>query len=1011
MQNINSLSNIKLTKRNNMTIPDDSLTESTSKRMIGPRSASKTKHMSSDKKLRFKSISRQIKEPKPLERYESTSANLYINKIIQKVIVKLLEIRINHQIQTNKSANRNVYSIDINFMDISKRKLIFHRNKEGKKLEAAEISLQTFEAFIRQKFEKINDIVLRSALVYYQDFIKLMDKAINKVFKTFLLKYDCSFFKDYLDIITKSSVKFKMKKHEDLQILEMSYPDSRLSVDNYPRYPVNHRKYYNMSKYISPLEKNIIENAGRIYDVKNMLKSDINPECSKNCCCRSDGQEYCKINQFNDRWVTGCNDKTRNIECNNMCECGSECQNNALQKNNQINLEKKVSVKICWGMDLSTRQNICCLMPGRLSLNDQKYYMDKIVSNLNGFGYEGWNITHCLSKLLNDTNSRLEKIKSTYNIPQAKLNSKKSLSNLNKGLTTQSDEKQEDDCNNTKIKLRLVNGDRIINIDMRNENQINDNRTFNCDLRDQEIKIDTKYFVNELKQHDNNSTNESQYVLWYNKLKQEKEVYSVLLKYIRLSQVRAYVRIHSKGLGVICKEIAGISKNSLVTRYMGEIYPIWYWSIKQEAIKTYIKSINNENKDKEYNFFFNGAFYNMILDKHKNEPKGKDVIVVDPILKGNFASRLSHSCYPNCAAFPVISNNQYYIALYAIKNIECGDELTFDYCSITENEKEHHDSICLCGSYCCPGKYLEFTKNHYELFPTDVRGYFIDNIKYFFIEHNAIILKACTTRFTDTMKKYLYRFSIGENTFKLSPDWLKIWSYYILKLIKRERRNLLESFSAYFINESKQQTNYAFLIENLFSQRISNLMISIDKLRHFVHRQPPELRDSKPFLILNTNDQQEYIGNIINSLKSSSIIATNRELINIIKNYNRGTNSGIEYYMDKAKLHITDIDILKILRAKLTLLLLSAKIKEQKVLNGLKDRYKNGEVLTALSDILYLTSFIVVYFKTQSFDSVTVKVPIRCCDLNNDKEAYRYDTSSTSQQLEETSKVMQIIPM
>ena len=77
-----------------------------------------------------------------------------------------------------------------------------------------------------------------------------------------------------------------------------------------------------------------------------------------------------------------------------------------------------------------------------------------------------------------------------------------------------------------------------------------------------------------------------------------------------------------------------------------------------------------------------------MLETHKDDPKGYNIIFIDPIVKGNFSSRLSHSCDPNCATITLVSNGNYVIALYSIKRIEFGEELTFDYCSVTEKLKE-----------------------------------------------------------------------------------------------------------------------------------------------------------------------------------------------------------------------------------------------------------------------------------------------------------------------------------
>jgi len=83
---------------------------------------------------------------------------------------------------------------------------------------------------------------------------------------------------------------------------------------------------------------------------------------------------------------------------------------------------------------------------------------------------------------------------------------------------------------------------------------------------------------------------------------------------------------------------------------------------------------------------------------------------VDPILYGNFTSRLSHSCNPNCWVIPVIVDGKYSVCMYALRNIRMGEELTFDYCSFTENEEEMKNSHCLCGEKICKIYYLKFNQ-------------------------------------------------------------------------------------------------------------------------------------------------------------------------------------------------------------------------------------------------------------------------------------------------------------
>ena len=111
--------------------------------------------------------------------------------------------------------------------------------------------------------------------------------------------------------------------------------------------------------------------------------------------------------------------------------------------------------------------------------------------------------------------------------------------------------------------------------------------------------------------------------------------------------------------------------------YYGEVYEPWKWFEKQDYIKMVMKKKSLPD------------FYNIMLERHKDDPEGYDVLFVDPILIGNYSSRLSHSCDPNCATITTVVDGKYVIAMFATRDIRFGEELTFDYCSVTENRFEH----------------------------------------------------------------------------------------------------------------------------------------------------------------------------------------------------------------------------------------------------------------------------------------------------------------------------------
>lgn len=77
-------------------------------------------------------------------------------------------------------------------------------------------------------------------------------------------------------------------------------------------------------------------------------------------------------------------------------------------------------------------------------------------------------------------------------------------------------------------------------------------------------------------------------------------------------------------------------------------------------------------------------------------------------MQGSFCSRLSHSCTPNCQAVVMTAGERLTIAVFTLRQIRDGEELTFDYSSVTESEKEFKAAVCLCGTTACRGSFLYF---------------------------------------------------------------------------------------------------------------------------------------------------------------------------------------------------------------------------------------------------------------------------------------------------------------
>jgi SET domain-containing protein len=80
-----------------------------------------------------------------------------------------------------------------------------------------------------------------------------------------------------------------------------------------------------------------------------------------------------------------------------------------------------------------------------------------------------------------------------------------------------------------------------------------------------------------------------------------------------------------------------------------------------------------------------------------------DLLVLDTLREGNVSRFFNHSCDPN--AFPQLvmvnthDTRHPTIAIYALKNIQAGEEITIDYNYNILNNKMK--IFCLCGAKEC----------------------------------------------------------------------------------------------------------------------------------------------------------------------------------------------------------------------------------------------------------------------------------------------------------------------
>ena len=104
--------------------------------------------------------------------------------------------------------------------------------------------------------------------------------------------------------------------------------------------------------------------------------------------------------------------------------------------------------------------------------------------------------------------------------------------------------------------------------------------------------------------------------------------------------------------------------------------------------------------------FGTAAFGAVSFNHHHGGDESLEYVENIPIWLRTFTA--SHSCEPSCEVKVVAVNGELSLAITSLRNVECLEELTFDYHAVTESVNEYHAAICLCGNTNCRGSFLHF---------------------------------------------------------------------------------------------------------------------------------------------------------------------------------------------------------------------------------------------------------------------------------------------------------------
>ncbi|WCJ37690.1 Histone-lysine N-methyltransferase ATXR3 [Euphorbia peplus] len=303
---------------------------------------------------------------------------------------------------------------------------------------------------------------------------------------------------------------------------------------------------------------------------------------------------------------------------------------------------------------------------------------------------------------------------------------------------------------------------------------------------------------------------------------------------------------YRKGLGVVCNKEGGFEADDFVVEFLGEVYPAWKWFEKQDGIR----SLQKNSKDPA------PEFYNIYLERPKGDADGYDLVVVDAMHKANYASRICHSCRPNCEAKVTAVDGQYQIGIYTLREIRYGEEITFDYNSVTESKEEYEASVCLCGSQVCRGSYLNLTGE----------GAFQKVFKewHAMLDRHQLMLEACELNsVSEDDYLDLGRAGLGSCLLGGLPDWVVAYSARLVRFINFERTKLPEEILRHNLEEKRKYYSEVSLeversdaevqAEGVYNQRLQNLAVTLDKVRYVMRcvfgdpkKAPPPLERLTP---------------------------------------------------------------------------------------------------------------------------------------------------------------------
>jgi hypothetical protein len=308
-----------------------------------------------------------------------------------------------------------------------------------------------------------------------------------------------------------------------------------------------------------------------------------------------------------------------------------------------------------------------------------------------------------------------------------------------------------------------------------------------------------------------------------------------------------HFKIHPKGTGIICTDSEGIAPHTVVSEYLGELYPPYRWCERMDVVDQAQKSYELKPALPD--------FYNILLERPRQDPNGYGLLYVDASQRANMGSSCSHSCDANCTSAVVAKEGQLKIVLTTLRHIYPGEELTMDYYSITFSDDEWRAAVCLCGSCQCRGSFLQYATQD------DMQQVLNQNCGPLW--RYASLLRACSAKpLIPEDEAALDRHGMRSVVLGDSPaNWIKKYAADNLRFVEFERKALP---CALMRPREGQESLYSYSAADLdarsvMEQRIQSMVCCISMVQRVLVKQPDDRREAVPLRTLQPTEAAKLI--------------------------------------------------------------------------------------------------------------------------------------------------------